>query len=133
MASTWIERRTTKSGTSYRVRFRLGGREAAPLYAGAFRTMREARLRRDWIAGELAAMRVPQLERLAKPPAAPTVAEVAARWQASRVDVADSTRLQHRSAVRGLLPLLGDRRIDTLTPSDVAALVAALDEMGRKR
>jgi integrase len=133
MASTWIERRTTKSGTSYRVRFRLGGRETAPLYAGAFRTMREARLRRDWIAGELAAMRVPQIERLAEPSAAPTVAEVAARWQTSRVDVADSTRLQHRSAVRGLLPLLGDRRIDTLTPADVADLIAALDDKGRKR
>jgi hypothetical protein len=49
----------------------------------------------------------------ASPPSlswAPTLREAARRWQESRVDVAENTRLQHRSAVRMLLPLLGDRR-----------------------
>lgn len=31
------------------------------LVGGSFRTQREARLRRDWLAGELAAGRVPDL------------------------------------------------------------------------
>jgi len=56
MPSSWVERRKTKGGTGYRVKYRAGGRESVPRYAGAFRTMREARIRRDWIAGELAAL-----------------------------------------------------------------------------
>ncbi len=55
MPSTWIERRNGKSGVRFRVEFRVGGRESASRYAGSFRTMREAKIRRDWIAGELAA------------------------------------------------------------------------------
>jgi integrase len=39
------------------VRFRFGGRESVPRRAGTFRTQREAKIRRDWVAGELAAMR----------------------------------------------------------------------------
>jgi integrase len=105
--------------------FRTGGRESAPRYAGAFRTMREARIRRDWVAGELAAMRVPDLTLLAEKPPAPLLRDVAARWQESRVDVRENTRIQHRTAVGRLLKVLGDRRIDSLTPADVAALVAA--------
>jgi len=30
--------------------FRVGGRESMPRYGGAFSTMREAKIRRDWIA-----------------------------------------------------------------------------------
>jgi integrase len=58
--------------------------------------------------------------------------EAAARWQKSRVDVAENTRLQHRSAVRAMLPSLGERRLDTLTAVDVAGLVAELSKT-RKR
>jgi hypothetical protein len=54
-------------------------------YGGSFRTLREARIRRDVIAGELAALRMPAL-RLAEPEEAPTLAEAAERWRASRVD-----------------------------------------------
>src|SRR4051812_30677676 len=91
MSSTWVARRPTKTGVSYRVMFRLGGRESVPRYAGAFRTMREAKVRRDWVAGELAAMRVPDLAQLAAAPVLPTVGAVAERWRASRVDVAVAT------------------------------------------
>src|SRR5438045_2180211 len=106
MASVWISRRAVKRGTRYRVMFRVGGRESAPRYGGAFGTMREARIRRDWIAGELAGMRVPDLSLLAEPQAAPTLREAAERWQASRVDASENTRLMHRSALRAMLPLL---------------------------
>jgi hypothetical protein len=35
----------------YRVRFRLGGAGSRARYGGSFATMREAKIRRDWIAG----------------------------------------------------------------------------------
>jgi integrase len=87
--------------------------------------MREANARKAWVAGELAAMRVPDVSILAERPAAPTLAEAAERWRSSRVDVARNTYLQHRSAV-GLLSSLHARAIDTIEPQDVADLVADL-------
>jgi integrase len=113
--------------------FRTGGRETTPRYAGAFRTLREAKLRRDWAAGELAAMRVPDLRALAAPASAPTLATVAEQWKASRVDVSQSTRVLHRVALGRVLPILGERPVDTLTADDVAALVEQLAEAGKKR
>ncbi len=62
MPSAWIERRETGGGEArYLVKYRLGGRESAHRYAGSFPTRREALARRRWVAGELAAMRVPRL------------------------------------------------------------------------
>src|SRR5690242_7914450 len=133
MASAWIERRSASDGTRYRVRYRLGGRESVPRYAGSFRTMREARTRRDWVAGELAGMRVPDCAGLAEPEVAPLLRDVAAQWQRSRVDVRESTIVQHRTALGRVLPTLGDRPIDRIRPSDVAALVAALHDEGKAR
>jgi integrase len=126
VASVWLERRATGDGIRYRVRYRLGGREAPRLYAGVFRTMREARARRDWVAGELAARRVPDLSTLAAPAPGVTLREAAQRWQASRVDVRESTRIQHRTALGRVLPILGDKPVDEITPADVADLVAHL-------
>ena len=68
MASVWIVTRVTGAGKRYRVRFRIGGRESADQYAGSFKTQREALARRAWIAGELAALRVPDLGALAREP-----------------------------------------------------------------
>lgn len=134
MASSWIERRKTASGaTRYRVRFRLGGAESRPRYGGSFHTMREARLRRSWVDGELAAMRVPDLSALREPEPSPPLREVARHWQASRVDVRASTAVQHQTALARVLPILGDRPIDTIRPADVAALVVALDDAGKAR
>ena len=134
MASVWIARRARKSGgQSYRVMFRVGGRESMPTYGGAFQTMREARIRRDWIAGELAALRLPDLRALERTKPFPTVYEAAERWRESRVDVAENTRLTHRSAVRRVFPLLGSRRVDELTPADVADLVSTLHTAGSSR
>jgi hypothetical protein len=133
MASAWITRRPRKNGgQSYRVGFRVGGRESMPRYGGAFRTMREAKIRRDWIAGELAALRVPDLRRHnhERPP---TLAEAALRWRASRVDLAENTRTRHGLEVGKIKPRLGDRRVDEITPGDVAAFVAALAGEGYAR
>jgi integrase len=133
MPSVWIARRTAKRGTRYRVMWRVGGRESAPRYGGAFGTMREARIRRDYIAGELAALRLPDLAQLAEPPTSPTLREAAERWRASRVDASENTRLMHRSAVRAMLPLLGSRPVEAITPADVSDLIAELAAKGRKR
>jgi integrase len=135
MPSVWIERRETTSGRPrYLVKYRLGGRESAHRYAGSFQTRREALARSQWVAGELAAMRAPRLSRLAESiHATPTLAEAAERWRASRVDVTEGTAVGHRVQLGRVLPLLGTRRVDEITPSDVAEVVAALHAAGRKR
>ena len=101
--------------------FRVGGRDTANTYAGSFGTMREARLRRDWVAGELSAKRVPKLTLLAAPATPRTLRQAAEEWKASRVDVTEATRVLHRVALDRVLPLLGDRPVDTITADDVAA------------
>jgi integrase len=132
MASVWITRRKTRSGIRHRVMFRTGGRESAPRYGGSFRTLREAKLRRDLIAGELASLRVPDL-RLEAEQSPRTVRTAAECWQASRVDVADNTRTRHGLELARILPQLGDRRIEEITPGDVSGFVAVLVGEGYAR
>jgi integrase len=133
VASVWITRRETASGPRYRVRYRPGGAESPIRYAGSFRTRREALARKQWVAGELAALRMPDVRALERHRQAPTLREAAARWRDSRVDASEATRLQHRSAVNRMLPLLGARRVDELTPADVAELVSELHAAGSAR
>jgi integrase len=134
MASAWVDRRTTSKGEKrYRVRFRVGGAEAHPRYGGIFRTMREAKARRGWILGELAAMRVPDLTQLVEGPTAPTFATVAEAWRTSRVDVAEGTAATHRVNLGRILPLLGTSPIDAIQPADVAGLVTHLADGGLAR
>ncbi len=132
--SVWIERReSTDGGARYLVKFRLGGRESAHRYAGSFATRREALARQRWVSGELAAMRVPRVGHRDGSASAPTLAEVAERWRASRVDVTEGTAVGHRVQLARVLRLLGTRPVDEITPADVAGLVTALHEAGRKR
>jgi integrase len=134
VASAWIKTRATRDGGKrYRVEYRLGGRESKVSYGGSFRTLREATVRKNWITAELVALRVPDLTlTMAEPTSAPTVRETADRWLGSRIDVAANTSANHRAAVSSIVPLIGDRDIDTLTPADVAELVATLSKT-RKR
>jgi integrase len=134
MPSAWITTRpTADGGKRYRVIYRVGGRESSPRYAGSFPTKRDALTRRAWVTGELAAMRVPNLGQLAEPAAAPTFAEVAKRWQASRVDVRPSTLVQHDVALKRVLPHLGGMSVDAITAPDVAAMIGKLHEDGKAR
>jgi integrase len=135
VASAWIKTRATRDGGKrYRVEYRLGGRESKPIYAGSFRTLREATVRKNWITAELVAMRVPDLRLLAAEPVKTrTLTEAAAAWRATRIDVAESTGIFHRTALNRALDVLGDRRVDSLTTDDVVGLVAALHAKGRKR
>ena len=133
MPSSWMIIRTTKAGGKrYRVEYRLGGRESATRYGGSFRTKREADERRRWIDGELAGRRVPDLRSLVLERRAPTLAQAYESWQASRVDVSPATATYQRSAIRRAKALLG-RRVDEITPADVAALVGELAAAGKSR
>jgi integrase len=131
MASSWIEKRSTGAGVRYRVRYRLG-KSFVPKLAGTFRTLREARARRDWVLLQLALMKVPDPKALAPTPS-PTLATVAEHWRSSRVDVADGTAATHKVNLARIIPRLGTRPIDSLEPADVASLVSELHEAGLKR
>lgn len=133
MASAWIRKRPTRDGVRFRVEYRLGGRESRPRYAGSFRTQREALKRKAWVAGELAALRVPQLELLVPAPAE-TLKVVGDRWRKSRVDVADATAITHRTNLERILRVVGDKAVDSITPTVVAQFVADLiaDELARE-
>jgi integrase len=134
MASAWIRRRQTSKGEArYRVEWRAGGRESTKHYAGSFATMREANARKAWALGELAALRIPDVRLLRAPELAPTLRDVAERWRASRVDVADGTAATHRVNLGRIVPRLGERAVDEITPADVADLVAALRTGGLAR
>jgi hypothetical protein len=101
MPSASITVRKTKGGRRrYAVRFRVGGRAYPVEHGGSFPTMREARIRRDLIAGQLAAGRNPQevLRRLARQPKARTLEQVFEDLIASRVDVAPATLENYKTA-----------------------------------
>lgn len=133
MASAWVETRKTGTGAvRYRVRYRVGGAESPVRYAGLFNTKREAKARQAWVLGQLAAMRVPDMDLLADESRAPIFREAAERWLASRIDVAESTKGNHRSAVAAIVLLLGSRRVDSIEAADVAELVASLCETRRR-
>jgi integrase len=136
--SVWIKTRVTKHGEKRRrVEYRLGGRESRVQYGGTFKSLRDATARKNYIVGELAARRVPDLALVeAAAPKLPTLAEAFDAWRASRVDCDEQTRNMHRSAVGRVVevaPHLSTCRLDELTVDDVAALVASLVEVPYKR
>ena len=135
LGAPWRAPTSCGAGGSWEVRYRLGGRESRIRYGGKFRTLRDARARRDWIAGELAAQRVPDLDALAaadRAPAAETVRVAAEAWRASRLDVAAGTDATYAVALGRILPALGSLELDRLDTRRVAALVAELHD-GRAR
>jgi hypothetical protein len=124
--STWIVRRSRSDGrATYRVMYRLGGRESTPKHGGSFRTMREATARRNWLAGELAAMRVPDLRSLESSKTAPALAKVAETWRESRIDVAAGTAATYRVNLGRIVSRLGSRPVNEIAGADVAELAAA--------
>jgi integrase len=132
MASAWIVARTTRGGAKrYRVMFRVGGRESAARYGGSFKTKREASIRQQWIAGELAAKRVPDMSFAAAETV--TLRTLAGRWQASRVDVSEGTAQTYRVALGRLLPRFGNEPVDGMDAQTVADLVAELHAAGLRK
>jgi integrase len=114
----------------YVVRYRLGGRAYPIVHGGAFITMREARARRDLVAGELAAGRNPAEALGALTEQATrrvfTLRQWADRFLESRLDVDDNTVKNYRSALKRVSERFGDRDPATLGADDVAEWVAGL-------
>jgi integrase len=130
MASTWIERRTTARGKArHIVKWTLGGRGARHRYGGSFKTAREAQIRRAWIDGELAALRVPDLRVLKVASTVPTLREAVKRWRSSRIDVSEGTRTNdgvNTERVFGHDAKLAATRIDKLDVERWAQVFADL-------
>jgi integrase len=125
MASVSIMRRDHASGASYRVRYRRGGRAWPLVAAGSFSTLREARIRRDVIAGELAAGRDPA-DALSQPQASRrTFREWAKAYKTSRIDIGEQTLRNMDSHIKRLLPTFGDRDPETISVSDVQEWIGA--------
>jgi integrase len=125
VASLTITTRQTSSGPRYVVRFRLGGRAYPIQHGGSFKTMREARGRRDFVAGELAAGRNPAealLHAVEQPKH--TLSTWADAYIASRIDTADTTLRALRIHLDKFVPAFGDRDPSTLTATEIGAWVA---------
>jgi integrase len=128
MSPAWIRRRENTTRRTYQVLYRRGGRGYPIETAGTFRTEREAKLRRDLIAGWLAQGLNPKLELaqlLAEPAAPVTLAAVRAQYRASRIDAADNTTAVIRAALNRLAAL-DDRDPATVTVADLQARVEAM-------
>src|SRR5262245_35309445 len=130
MASVWITKRKSRATTGgkprYRVMYRLGGSETMPRYGGSFATKQEALDRKKWIAGELAGMRLPNLDVLKEAPAAVSFATRADKWRSAQDDVTETTRVVHRVALARAMPKLGSIAYDQITVDDVVALVVEM-------
>jgi integrase len=132
MPSASITARKTKGGgRRYAVRFRLGGRTYPVEHGGSFPTMREARVRRDLIAGELAAGRNPRelLRAMTERPNTRTFSEWAKAWKDSRVDVSDSTLTGYHNHLLRLEPTFGDRDPGRIRPSDVQEWIGSNSDL----
>jgi integrase len=127
MASSFIvARQTTKGERRFVVRYRLGGRAWPVQHGGSFQTMKEARSRRDLIAGELAAGRNPAVVLSMKPDAPALTTTWAERFTSSRVD-ADPTAMRTYAAALGKAgEQFGSRDPATITGPEVAEWVAEL-------
>ena len=128
MSSVSVRRRAAKSGARFQVRYRLGGRGYPVVHGGSFRTLKEARLRRDLIAGELAVGRNPAEVLRAMVERAPrrTFAQVAHAYSTSRIDLAASTRVLLANHLKAILPSFGERDPSTITVADVQEWVSSL-------
>ena len=129
MASASITTRRTNSGARrYVVRFRRGGRYFPVEHGGSFGTLRQARIRRDLIAGELAAGRDPRqaLRRLTEKPTVGTFAQTFEVFIESRVDVAPATVANYMTHRDRLVEPLGSKDPLALSWQDVQEAVAAL-------
>jgi integrase len=131
MASLTITTRTTVRGEKrFVVRFRLGGRSWPVTHAGSFRSLREAKARRDLVAGEIAAGRNPAdalRALLSQPQRQRTVEDWGTAMVASRLDVSASrVRFLEMTLRNHITPAFGTRTPAELTPVDVQEWIAEL-------
>ena len=127
MPSLTITTRQTRSGSRYVVRYRLGGRAYPIEHGGSFKTLREAKARRDLIGGELAAGRNPRglLDgMLATPAPVLTFEQWAERYRATRIDYAAETTKNMGSHLKALNAVFAERDPAAITVADVQEWLA---------
>jgi integrase len=96
-------------------------------HGGSFKTLREAKARRDLIGGELAAGRNPRLllEALTQPSApVRNFEQWAERYQATRIDYAAETTKNMGSHLKALNAVFGERDPAAITVADVQEWIA---------
>jgi len=128
MPSLVITTRRTRSGPRYVVRYRLGGRAYPIVHAGSFKTLKEARTRRDLVAGEIAAGRNPQLllRAMVEAPKVRTITEWGEAMVKSRLDISEGRAKFLRLALRTRLKTFGDKTPAEITAPQVQEWVAEL-------
>lgn len=113
------------------VHYRLGGRAYPKQHGGSFKTLKEARARRDLITGELAAGRNPAdiLRTLqTTTTSVVTVTEWGERFLTSRIDIDKNTKKNYKSALGRIAETFGDRDPATITASEIAEWIATMAE-----
>jgi integrase len=124
VSGAWIRARERATGKSYAVCYRRGGRDTKVEYAGTFKTMKDARIRRDAVAGELAAGRDPRLFLLALSaprPVARTVEAAFDAWLASLLDLQPKSIDTYRSHRGRIVSAFGPRDPRTITSAETQA------------
>lgn len=131
--AVWIRARLVKRsqrnprGRTYAVLYRRGGRMYAVQSAGTFKTEKEARTRRDLVAGWIAQGLEPKAEiaKLKKEKTRRTLAEWSALWLASRVDLSPGARETYRRRLNAINPSLGKVDPFDYTTADAQEWIAA--------
>jgi hypothetical protein len=128
--SAYIVARGEGPRRRFLVRYKLGGREAKIEHAGSFKRKSEAVLRRNLVAGLLAAGLGKEIRaRLRSTDTeAVTVTEAGKLWLRTRLDIGASTARIHGDSLRRLDPLIGTITLDDLTSDDVARAIGTLAE-----
>lgn len=139
MSPAWVRPRAVKSslrnprGKTFQVLYRRGGREYPIESAGTFKSLKDARIRRDLVSGWIAAGLNPrdELRKLTlTPPKIRTVREWLVEYQASRIDLADQTLHNVRSHVARInASAIADRDPSTLTVADIQAFVVGCADL----
>lgn len=120
--TAWIRSRKTKAGElRYHVQYRRGGRGWPVEHAGAFKVLREAKLRRDVVGGWLAQGLNPKAElaELLSPPEPKRLLKPTYdAWLLSRHDVTDGTQRAYEFAYLALERFFGaDQDLEAITVS----------------
>jgi integrase len=136
VSGAWIRRRPVPAGTrnpkprvSYQVLFRRGGRATPIETAGTFKTEKDARARRDLIAGWLAVGLNPRDELAAMQTATRNVrtpGQWAEAWLASRHDIDANSERTYMYGVTAVLARLGTDDLAHVTVQNCADTVARL-------
>ncbi len=125
---TITKRRTGSGETRYAVRYRLGGRAYPVKHAGSFRTLKEAKARRDLVGGLIAAGRNPGevLSALrVEPPAPTTFGQAAVSYRRSRVDVAPRTATALDVHIRHLDRTFAAIPVESITADEIQEWIAS--------